>query len=224
MKLKKEKQALQMFCNEESYVEMYHAPFVNDKDNGRILATNGIVMIVVDPKYVRGKYMHFSQRLPDYDYRRNDIDKFIPFSVIEKAYNTFNLIPEKMSKDGQSADCPECDGHGTVEYEYRDRWGNLHYQQCTCPECEGSGKRADFELVETGRMILPDDSTFQLKDQIVSAEILWKVVTALRLMGFNSMRLKSQQNHGNLFEVCDGITVLIMSRLEIGENHRKIKL
>lgn len=39
MKLKKEKEALQMFCDDESFREIYRQPGINDKDNGRVMAS-----------------------------------------------------------------------------------------------------------------------------------------------------------------------------------------
>ena len=224
MKLKNEKKALQMFCDDDSYREIYRQPVINDKDNGRVMASDGYIMALVDPKLLRCKYKHMEQRLPNYDFERSDFAVCVDFANFDKAYNQFALIPEKVSKDGRPKECPECGGSGTVEYEYIDSDGNAHYKDCDCPICDGTGERDDYELVETGRMILPKNCTFQLGDQIIDAYYMTRVVTALRLMGFERMKWKSKQFGANIFEVCDGFTVLIMSRTEKGDSHKCIDL
>jgi hypothetical protein len=224
MKLKNEKKALQMFCNEDSFKDAYRQPFINDKNNGRVIASNGYIMASVDPKLLRCKYKHMEQRMPYYDFERKDFATVVEFANFDKAYNRLALIPEKVSKDGKPEACPECDGSGEVKYEYKDSNGKIHYKYCYCPICYGTGKRDDYELVETGRMILPKNCTFQLGDQIIDAYDMTRIVTALRLMGFERMTWKSRQHNANIFEVCDGFTVLIISRMKKGNSHKRIKL
>lgn len=224
MKLKNEKKALQMFCNEECFRVDFHSPSINDKDFGRLLATDGYVMALVDPKLIRCKYKHIMQKIPDFDYERKDFTKIFEFDKFDQAYNKLDLIPEKVTSDGKSTDCPECNGYGSVEYEYTDKEGEMHYQDCECPICHGTGERGDYELVETGRMLLPKNSTFGLGDVIIGASNLQRVVTALRLMGFERMTWLSKQHGGNIFKVCDGFTVVIMSSLQQGEHHQRIEI
>lgn len=224
MKLKNEKEALQMFCDDDSFRETNRQPIINDKDNGRVMASEGHIMALVDPKLLRCKYKHMEQRMPNFDYERKDFAVYVDFANFDKAYNQFALIPEKVTKDGKPKECPECDGRGEVEYEYTDSDGNTHYRYYDCPICDGTGERDDYELVETGRMILPNNCTFQLGDQIIDAYYMTRIVTALRLMGFERMTWKSKQNGANIFEVCDGFIVLIMSRLEKGDSHKRIDI
>lgn len=223
MKIKNEKEALRMFCNENSFVERYRNPFINDRDNGRLMATDGLIMVLINPKLLRCKYPHFWQRLPILDYGRNDIGQTIRLADIEAAFNLFPLIPEKVGKDGKSCDCPECHGTGSVEYMYEDSNWHEHYISDVCPICHGTGMRDDFELVETGRMLLPESCTFGLEDQIFDARLMMRVVEGLRLMGYDSMTWKSKQSHANIFSVCDGITVAVMTVSEMGEHHQRIE-
>lgn len=222
MKLKNEKEALQMFCDDDHCRPHLRRPFINDKDNGRIMATNGRIAIHVDPSLVECKYEHDEQRLPGFDYEANDINKVIDFADIEKAYNSFELVPEVVSKDGEPIECPECEGSGHVDYEYEDQKGNMHYCEEYCPVCNGTGKRDDYEEVETGRMLLPKNSTFGLDGIIFSAKLLWRVVSALRLMGFQRMTWNSKQEGVNFFSPQSGITVVVCAYLKKEENHRDI--
>ena len=45
MKLKNEKKALQMFCEEDAWRDVYKEPFINEADNGRLMAAEGHIMI-----------------------------------------------------------------------------------------------------------------------------------------------------------------------------------
>lgn len=224
MKIKNEKKALRMFCNESSFAERYRNPFINDMDNGRLVATDGYVMVLIDPKLIRCKYPHIEQRLPNLDYLRNDIGQTIRFADIEAAFNLFPLIPEKVTKDGKPCECPECDGTGRVEYMYEDTAWHEHYIDGECPICHGTGMRDDFELVETGRMLLPESCTFGLEDQIFDARLMMRVVEGLRLMGYDSMTWKSKQGFANTFSACDGITVAVMTVLDEEEHHQRIEI
>ena len=54
MKLKNEKEALQMFCdNENGLRPLMTKPFKNERDEGRVWATDGHVLLIVDPKLTR---------------------------------------------------------------------------------------------------------------------------------------------------------------------------
>lgn len=224
MKIKNEKKALRMFCNESSFAERYRNPFINDMDNGRLVATDGYVMALIDPKLIRCKYPHIDQRLPNLDYERCDIGQTIRFADIEAAFNLFPLIPEKVTKDGKPCECPECDGTGRVEYMYEDTAWHEHYIDGECPICHGTGMRDDFELVETGRMLLPESCTFGLEDQIFDARLLMRVIEGLRLMGYDRMTWKSKQDFANIFSVCDGITVAVMAASDEKEHHQRIEI
>lgn len=224
MKLKKEKTALQMFCNEDSPITMYRRPFINDADNGRVMATTGYIMALVDAKLLRHKYEHDWHRLPDYDYGRKDFERVVDFANVYKAFNQLPLTPEKVSKDGKDKECTECDGSGTVEYEYTAGDGQTYYVDHECPICEGTGVREDYDETETGRMILQDDCSFGLGNMVLHARYFMRVVSALQMMGFERMTWRSTQGYANIFDVCDGFTVLVMALETAFDSHKAIEL
>ena len=226
MKIKNEKKALQMFCATDGCREWMFTPFFNDMDEGRLMATDGYVIIRIDASLIRGKYEHRSQRIPPVLLDACYTDRTVLFSDIEEAFNRFVLVPEKVSKDGGSIECPECDGTGRVEYEYEDLSGNTHWHEEFCPICFGTGERPDSQLIETGRMILPEGCTFGLGDVIIKADDMWRMVSALRLMGFERMRLWRTTYLGTqVFSVGgDGIMVAILTRIEKGSQHIDITL
>ena len=208
MKLKNEKEALQKFCSDDDFRVKLKYPFINEKDNGRLTATDAHIMLMVDTSLLRCKYKSQEVTVPNVE--SENCNRIVRFADIDAAYNRFKLVPEMVAKDGGTDECPECDGTGTVEYEYTDNEGNTHYHEEDCPICEGDGKR-DVEMVPTGRMLLPEKSLFRIDGVTFEARELWKAVEGLRLMGFEQMTWQTaKENRANRFDVCEGVTFLIM--------------
>lgn len=219
MKIKKEKKTLQVFCDKDNpWRDIYKRPYFNEADGGRLIATDGIVMLIADQKLLRGKYESIFQKMP-FSLDNFDKEVEVTFDAIEGAMRKFKLIPEKVSKDGGSPDCPECCGSGTVEYEYIDSEGLTHYHDEDCPICDGTGVREDCELVETGRMVLPKHAVFNLCGSMFKASRLMECVAAFREMGFGKMTLRRQNAQGeNIFDVCEGMMFVMISRFKSAED------
>lgn len=208
MKIKNEKEALQMFCENKGTI--FDNPFINVMDNDRLMATDRKVMILVDNSLLQETYEAHSQRLPNFDTTENT-DINIPFANIDKAFSQFELVPETIKIDGDIEKCPECDGTGLVDYTYFADNGRTYDKECDCPICDGTGTCRAQKIVETGRMVPSNFSYYQLNGVYFSAKLFNRVVEALRLMGFESMRFKSSKPAApNKFIVCDGIELWIM--------------
>ena len=209
-KIQNEKEALQMICPEEDILhQAYLKPFVPQCNPSLVIATDGRMMFLVDKSLTSGKYAAQKIRIPEWS--NHKLGRVVPFANIEAAYNRFVLTPEMKPVDGEDDECPECCGTGTVEFEYTcDTDGRTHYHEDDCPICEGTGKR-EVEYVPTGRWLLPEKGLFRLGDVTFKAELLWKAVEALRLMGFEQMTWQTANADGvNLFDVAEGIQFVIM--------------
>lgn len=207
MKLKNEKEALKVFCDECR--PHLSRPFINDKDNGRLFASDGYVMVLIDPSLLQEEYETDSQRIPELGIEFMSQD--ILLDDIEAACKNINLIPEKKPKDGILKDCPECDGTGTVEYEYVDQGSHHHYKECDCPVCGGDGINPKYEMVETGKMIVPPKTVFHIGDVYFNAQLVQRCLWALRVMGFNRMTWKyASPIQANIFDICDGFKFVLM--------------
>ena len=85
MKLKNEKEALQMFCDKEDGLRpLMTKPFKNERDEGRVWATDGHVLLIVDPKLTRCKYETGRLGLPTFNDDNCDMDfsKFLAVSML----------------------------------------------------------------------------------------------------------------------------------------------
>ena len=118
MKIKNEKKALKMFCSEDTiFRKQLTRPFIDDLYDGKVIATDGYVLLIVDRKMLRCKYENDSLKIPpQQSYKPISIP--ISFAAIDDAYNQLELVPEEVSEDGKDKDCPECLGEGKVEFEY----------------------------------------------------------------------------------------------------------
>lgn len=223
MKIKNEKKVLQMFCSVDSVLhEELTSPFLNESYGGKVMATDGYVLLIVDRKLLRCKYQTYNLKIPSQSYEH--INRLVSFSAVDEAYNQIALEAEMEAADGKEKECPECNGTGTVDWEYTDWEGEIHYHEFDCPICDGSGEREDYVPVPTGRMLIPYGTAFVMHHTYFDANRVWKAVTALRQMGFESMTWVGESPQGmNWFEVCDGLTLVIMPILPSHE-HQEIEI
>ena len=93
MKIKNEKKALQMFCSEDTYFrKQLTRPFINSVYDGKVIATDGYVLLIADRKLLRCKYETDTLKIPHQSYKPISIP--ISFKAIDDAYNQLELVPE----------------------------------------------------------------------------------------------------------------------------------
>lgn len=224
MKIKNEKKALQMFCSDDEYYrKKLTRQFIIESCDDKVVATDGYIMLIVDRKLLRCKYETDKLNIPQQSCESISIP--ISFAAIDDAYNQLELVPEEVSEDGKDKDCPECLGEGKVEFEYNAENGETYYHECDCPICEGTGIREDYVPVKTGRMLVPEGSVFIMHRTYFDARRVWKVVEALRLMGFEQMTWVYEDEEGaNFFDVCDGMQLVLMPMVSPGSFKQEIRV
>lgn len=211
IKIKNEKEALQMFCHHDksTFYQKYRTPFLNEND-GNVWATDAHHLIIVSPKLLSGEYVKIKQNIPDFSDEGRDI--IVDFQMFDKAYKKFELVPEMEFEDGTTDDrCEECNGIGEVQWEYRDLRNRYHSNDFRCPICGGDGKK-DLPKKPTGRMVLPDDAKFKVKGVFFNANRVMKCIKAMKMMGFKKMEWRTLKvGNYNLFYVAKGVTFIMMS-------------
>lgn len=225
MKIKSEKEALQMFCGKEEglYRELYKQPYANEADNMKIIATDGKAMLIVDKSLTKCKYKTISQAIPTFTGGAVNIE--IEFSTIDKAYEKLEFEKEMVSKDGGTKECEDCEGTGHVDFEFESIDGELYYIEEDCPVCDGTGEREGYELVETGRQVPCDNQCYLIGGVYFREDIITRVVSALRLMGFERITWTLYNKNGaNKFKVCEGIDLYLMPTYCEGGNYVEIIL
>ena len=210
MKIKNEKQVLQVFCNTDNPLHPEFArPFLNEKYN-EVWACDGHYLLMVDPKLLRRKYKS-SDVGKSIVIPMQNVNTIVDVGDIEAACNSFGMEPEMLPKEGSAGECPACSGDGEVQWEYMDPSGHTHYMDYECPVCDGTGYVKEEELVPTGRMLPPDGAGIRIDTSEFLVCLMLKVLEGLKLLGCKQLRHTVDYcNAVNLFEVQPGIRLLMM--------------
>lgn len=118
---------------------------------------------------------------------------------------TINGIPEEVSMpvSGEDAKCPECQGRGTVTWEYESHDG-IKYNDFDCPECDGRGyiKNKTFSRYE--RNIEIGGAKFMVA-------YLTEVLEAMYQLGHKKTRVVSHsETKPMMFTPESGVDIIIM--------------
>ena len=157
MKIKNENEILGLFVEDENGLRYnLKTPFI-DKNDGRVWATDGHVLIMVNPECVSGKYetRDLGSKIPVREY---NCDELLLVSDLEDAIKKCPQEPEIKIKYNV-VQCPECNGEGEIHAAYyADSDGEFYTVSATCPICDGEGTIEEEEREQTGNMIPKDDS------------------------------------------------------------------
>lgn len=210
MKIKNEKEVLQAFCGHDDFVNPWmKTPFLCERVN-KVCATDGHYMLMVDSKLLRRKYETHAFNGLEFIHMQN-IDTIVTMADIEAAIHSFHLEPEMVTVEGEDCECSACDGDGEVQWEYTDPDGHVYYMDYECPVCNGTGETPKQNKVPTGRMLPPQDAVVEIDGAKFLVIYLMKALEGLKLLGCQQLRhTVAYENTANLFDVQEGITLLIM--------------
>ncbi len=117
----------------------------------------------------------------------------------------FNELETLKSEDEfnkpKEVDCEECDGHGTVEWEYKG-----HERSFDCPECNGRGVISTKGRKKTGRKIFGEYDSIQIDGVLFNANLFMSLKDVFDLTQ-SSLLVETRVNYGIYFEsgVFEGI-------------------
>ena len=214
MKLKNEKKVMNIFVEKDNDLRpLLMKPFHNTKDNGRVWASDGHKLLIVDPSLLRCKYGEGSlgTTIP---VDKKNCDETVSVEAMREAYMKIPLEDEYVIEEGEEIECEECDGEGEVEWEYTDSNGHTYYEVHDCPVCDGTGECNEQKKVKTGRKIPARFSIIDFGGATFSARIINDICDALDLLGIKEIHhVVKSPNQMNLFEVMDGVQIIIMPAL-----------
>lgn len=212
--MENERYLLNLYVHPESeYRQNIQEPFRQD---GRICATDGHVLIRIAEGLCEEKYSDMP----------NGLKPVNTSKVIPQKNTCETVTAEMLSKALEKApeekerNCPECNGSGKVDYEYRDRHYDRHTMEGECPECEGTGEVGDYT---------PIKYQFTLHGYPLSYNHLKTLLRTMAYLKTDSLRLRHiQKGEGDsqqlLFDV-EGkdIEILAMPQLR-DEKLKEIKI
>jgi len=185
--------------------EWIKKPFVIDSN---VYSTDSHCMVWFD----KNNITTFSE----YDvYEKTKIGTVIPTEInIEKEISVDEIkkglekCPTEEGFDlvGEYVPCKECDGEGTVIWEY-----NNHEKEWDCPVCDGDCLQSKKRQKPNGKKTIPTYAIIKLEQCFISANIFESIVKAAEFLNQKSVKLISQVSatKASLFEIGD-VSLLVM--------------
>ena len=193
-------------------------PWRNEQ-TGDVWASDTHFALIVKKSLVRGRFKKYSYgskiKIPQADMRVT-----IDFAAIDAAYDKVEKYPEILKVTTDELDeCLDCGGTGEVYWEYEDLDGCTHDMIAECPVCHGEKQVNVVVDKPTGRMLPEPQQVFRLHRVLFDVRNFMHVVTTLRDLGFSQLVwVHEDPKDANLFEVAEGITLLMMPMIGDGKS------
>ena len=221
MKIKNENEILGLFVEEENGLRYnLKTPFI-DKNDGRVWATDGHVLIMVNSECVSGKYetRDLGSKIPVREY---NCDELLLVSDLEDAIKKCPQEAEMKIKHNV-VQCPECNGEGEIHAAYyADSDGEFYTVSATCPICDGEGTIEEEEREPTGNMIPKDDSLIKFGEGYFKWQIINSIIEACEISKIEKIRLvRTSISELTIVELSKDIHIGIMPMRLNGIGDRK---
>lgn len=209
-----EQKLLGLFYSKESLSAM---PLL--KDN-KVFATDCHKAIYINAEVCQGEYERtekFNLKLPPVEQELN-----IPLLSLQKAYDS---LPKVEYEEYDKENCNECDGIGSVVWEYTDNNGKTHYQDFNCPACDGFGffKRNIRKCYEPEYNAIIELDRFFINNQHIKA-----IIDALFLLGKDHIKLLSKAKKDSevwaYFRIDENITIIVTPHCNCNEDKADAKV
>lgn len=223
MKIKNEKEIFDLYVEDENALrDTLKTQFIQESD-GRVWASEGHILIMVNQECVSGEYktQDLGSKIPVRDYNCD-----FPLSISD-LQNALDRCPQEdeVLITYKEVKCPECDGTGEVEAEYRADYDDEDYEIVgSCPICDGSGKIDEEVRTPTGKKIPQEDSIIKLGKGYFKWHHFKTVIKTCELLGIKQMRLvRTYKNELSIIELSKDIHIGFMPMYLDGEKGKEIK-
>ena len=221
MKMRNENEIFGLFVEDENGLRYkLKTPFV-DKYDGRVWATDGHALIMVNPECVSDKYetRDMGGKIPVRDY---NCDESLLVSDLQDALKRCPQEPEMKIKYNVVR-CPECNGSGEVDVEYyADSDGKYYTISGTCPICDGEGTIEEEEREPTGNMIPKEDILIKFGEGYFKWRLINSIIEACEKLKIEEIKLvRTSSTELSVVELSKDIHIAIMPMLLDGAEYRK---
>lgn len=209
-----EQKLLGLFCSKGYIIDK---PLLKDD---KVFASDGHKLININAEVCQGEYEKtelFNIKIPPVEQELN-----IPLLSLEKAYDS---LPKVEDEEYDEEECNECNGTGSVEWEYTDKNGKTHYQDFDCPACDGWGflKRNVRKCYEPEYNAIIELDGFFINNQHIKA-----IIDALFLLGKDHITLLSKAKKDSVawayFRIDENITIIVAPYCDCDEEHADAKV
>ena len=140
-------------------------------------------------------------------------EKTITIEALNKAFNSCPMVDEEVVVE-DAVECEECDGSGTVYWEYTDNHGNTHERLMDCPICNGEGEIEPCKTKKTGKKIIAEDTVVEVRNAHFFANQLRLLKTAMEYLNADTVKMTHNDPKGaNEFIISKDIRIIIMPML-----------
>lgn len=211
MKIKNEKEIFDLFvADKDSIYNDLKTPFIPEHD-GRVWATDGYVLIMVNPDCISCKYetRDFGRRM---HLRVTNCDEFLSVSDLRDALRRCPQEPEMKIKSVKVVQCPECDGTGVVTAEYEADYDDHVYEiEVDCPICDGEGTIEEEVKEPTGNSFPTKDSIIKLGKGYFRCLRIDKIIKTCEMLKIDIIKLvRTSSIDPNTFELEKDIHICVM--------------
>lgn len=174
------------------------------KEN-KVFASDGLKAIYINAEVCLGEYERtemYNPKLPPVKQELN-----IPLLSLQKAYDS---LPKVEDEEYDQEECNECNGTGSVEWEYTDKNGKTHHQDFDCPSCDGWG----FLKRNIRKCYEPEyDAIIELDGFFINNQHIKAIIDALFLLGKDHITLLSKAKKDSevlaYFRIDENITIIV---------------
>lgn len=167
----------------------------------KVFASDCHKAIYINAEVCQGEYEKtemFNLKLPPVEQELN-----IPLLSLQKAYDSLPKVEDEE-------ECNECNGTGSVEWEYTDKNGKTHYKDFDCPACDGWG----FFKRNVRKCYEPEyDAIIELDGFFINNQHIKAIIDALFLLGKDHITLLSKAKKDSrvlaYFRVDENITIIV---------------
>ena len=194
-----EKKLLRLFLGKGILTAM---PLLKDD---KVFATDFRKIIYINAEVCQGEYEKtemFDMKFPPVEQELN-----IPLLSLQKAYDS---LPKVEDEEYDQEECTECDGTGSVEWEYVDKKGKTHYKDSDCPACKGCG----YFKRNVRKSYKPEyNAIIKLDGFFINNQYIKAIIDALFLLGKDHITLLSKAKKDTVvwayFRIDENITIII---------------
>lgn len=206
MKIKKESELLDKFCDKTHINKILTEPFFNTNYN-EVWSSDGVVLIRINPKVLDNEYPKKKLGFPELGC---PCKKKITIEAVNQALDECPKIDEDIIIQN-AVECEDCDGSGYVTWEYMDTRGHTHEYESDCPVCDGTGEIEHERTKKTGKQITNEDAVIKIGDACFRARVINKLKFAMDFLRITSVKLTHNSNRAaNEFVLNDDTRIILM--------------
>lgn len=194
-------------------------PYLKD---GRICATDTYALIRIARNYFTQDNFHEIDRY-NITWPRQQLPVKLSFNMIGRAIEQLPMV-DVCIEETITGTCPDCDGSGNVEWEYRDLRGETYYHTFECPVCDGEGIIEETVSKPTGEKERDKDYFVKIGDfYCIKSRNLLLLYDAMKLCGAEEVSISGSTDYLISFNIAEGIDILFVNNVNI-ENRSYIEI